>query len=53
MYVNMVDEVVLLGFVFLKDSYLKYEVIIFYVKNLRVDVIYFGYGFLFENVDFV
>ena len=52
MHVNMADEAVLLGPAPSKDSYLKYEAIISHAKNLRVDAIHPGYGFLSENADF-
>lgn len=52
-YVLLVDEIVCIGFVFFVKSYLNIFVIIVVVEVMDVDVIYLGYGFLFENVDFV
>lgn len=49
----MVDEVVYLGLFLLKESYLWGELIIEKVKEFGVDVIYLGYGFFLENVEFV
>lgn len=47
------DEVVCIGFVVVSGLYLNVEVILMVVINMYVDVIYLGYGFLVENVDFV
>lgn len=52
-YVCYVDEVVCVGLLFLVEFYLLGFKIIFEVKKLGVDGIYFGYGFLSENVEFV
>lgn len=52
-YVLFVDEIVCIGFVCGIDSYLNIFCIIFVVEVIGVVVIYLGYGFLFENVDFV
>lgn len=47
------DEVYCVGFVVIKDSYLNMFNIISFVVLMNCDVIYLGYGFLVENVDFV
>lgn len=52
-YVLLVDEFICIGFVKSIDSYLNILCIIFVVEVMGVVVIYLGYGFLFENVDFV
>lgn len=49
----MVDEVIVIGLVLVCESYLCGDVIFDVVCCIGVQVIYFGYGFLFENVDFV
>lgn len=49
----MVDEVFCIGLKVLKDSYLNVINIVSVVKLIGMDVIYLGYGFLVENVDFV
>lgn len=51
--VFLVDEVYCVGLVLLSESYLCGEVIVELVKKIGVDVIYLGYGFFLENVDFV
>lgn len=53
-YWYKVDEVYLVGEgKKLIDVYLDIEGIIDIVKRNKVDVIYLGYGFLFENIYFV
>lgn len=52
-YVLLVDETVCIGFVSLVKSYLNISVIISVVEIIGVVVIYSGYGFFFENVNFV
>lgn len=52
-YVVMVDELVCIGLVLLLQSYFNILVLIVVVEVIDVQVIYLGYGFLLENVDFV
>lgn len=52
-YVLLVDEMVCIGSVLLVKSYLNILVIISVVEIIGVVVIYLGYGFFFENVNFV
>lgn len=53
MYICFVDEVVCIGLVSVVESYLNILAIISVVEIIGVNVIYLGYGFLVENVDFV
>lgn len=52
MHVNMADEAIYLGASPSKESYLKAELIIEKSKELGVDAIHPGYGFLSENAKF-
>ena len=51
-HVKMADEAVYLGASPSKESYLRGELIIEKAKQLGVDAIHPGYGFLSENADF-
>ncbi|MFC4699507.1 acetyl/propionyl/methylcrotonyl-CoA carboxylase subunit alpha [Glaciecola siphonariae] len=51
-HVQMADEAVLLGPAQATLSYLKADVILDIARNLNVDAIHPGYGFLSENADF-
>lgn len=53
MYLLFVDELVCIGLVLVIQLYLQILVIIVVVEVIGVIVIYFGYGFFVENVDFV
>lgn len=53
MYVDEIDEVILIGSGLVKESYLNEDFILDIVKKIGVEVIYLGYGFLSENVEFV
>lgn len=53
MYVCMVDEVICIGLFFLGVFYLNFLVVILVCEIFGVQVIYFGYGFFLENVNFV
>ncbi len=52
LHVKMADEAVRLGPAPSKDSYLQGELILKFAKQLNVDAIHPGYGFLSENADF-
>jgi propionyl-CoA carboxylase alpha chain len=51
-HVLFADEAVCLGAAASSESYLNAEKILFYCKELEVDGIHPGYGFLSENADF-
>lgn len=51
-YVNKADEAVLLHGDSISDTYLNISQIISIAKNLNVDAIHPGYGFLSENTEF-
>lgn len=52
-YVLLVDELICIGKVLVIESYFNIFCIIVVVEVINLIVIYFGYGFLVENVDFV
>lgn len=52
LHVQYADEAVCIGEDHAKDSYLNKELILKVAKDLRVDAIHPGYGFLSENADF-
>lgn len=53
LYVCFVDEVVCIGLFVFVEFYLSVLRIMVVVEIINVDVVYLGYGFLVENVDFV
>lgn len=53
LYVKMVDEVVYIGLSFVNQFYIVIDKIMDVICQIGVQVVYFGYGFLFENWKFV
>lgn len=52
-YLRQVSDFVFLGNVMVKEFYLDVDKMFWFVFVVGVDVVYFGYGFFSENIEFV